>query len=172
VVAIALGAARYLVIHEFAHVMGGLTDEYYIPTAYGPTFFGNIEPWQPNVTIDPRRGKWRELAADGALQPTPWNKAEYDTYFADYVRRYFRLRGTRADESQVERFMETERARQSALLAKTDRTRLVGYYEGANGYARGAYRSEVDCIMFSLQTDYFCAACTAAIERMIDRHCA
>ena len=46
----------------------------------------------------------------------------------------------------------------------------VGAFEGANGYAKGMFRSEVNCIMFSLQTDYFCAACTSAIERMIAWH--
>jgi hypothetical protein len=67
--------------------------------------------------------------------------------------------------------MVEERLRQRALLAKSGRGRQVGFYEGANGYARSVFRSEVDCIMFSLQTDYFCAACAAAIERMIDEHC-
>jgi hypothetical protein len=32
------------------------------------------------------------------------------------------------------------------------------------------FRAEVDCIMFSLQTRYFCSACAAAIERMIGAH--
>jgi len=32
------------------------------------------------------------------------------------------------------------------------------------------YRAEVNCIMFSLQSSYFCGACSAAIERMINYH--
>jgi hypothetical protein len=171
VVAIDSAAARYLVIHEFAHVIGGLADEYYIPTEYGPTYFGNIEPWQPNVTLSPGKGKWSHLVVDSAPSPTPWNKAEYERHFADYVRRYLRLRGTRAKEGVVERFMMDERERQAKLLAGSARRRHVGHYEGAYGYGRGVYRSGLDCIMFSLQTDYFCAACTAAIDRMIDWHC-
>lgn len=171
VVAIDSAGAKYLVIHEFAHAIGGLADEYYVPAAVGAALPGKIEPWQPNVTLAPERAKWRHLAADTEPRPTRWNKADYERYFADNLRRYYRLRETGADEAVVEKFMVEERLRQRALLAKSGRGRQVGFYEGANGYARGVFRSEVDCIMFSLQTDYFCAACAAAIERMIDEHC-
>src|SRR6185436_11297737 len=61
VVAIDSAAARYLVVHEFAHAMAGLADEYYLSAGDGPAYRGNIEPWQPNVTISPERGKWRNL---------------------------------------------------------------------------------------------------------------
>jgi hypothetical protein len=63
-----------------------------------------------------------------------------------------------------------ERSRE--LLAKNGNVRGIGWFEGANGYGKGAFRAEVDCIMFSFQTRYFCSACSAAIERMIDAHCA
>ena len=170
-VAIDSAAARYLVIHEFAHVIGGLADEYYIPAAHGPTFIGNLEPWHPNVTISPDRGKWRDLLSEPVLRPTPWNKAEYQRYFANYVRRYNALRGAGAAEAEIEKLMAEEGKRQAALLAKSGNLRRVGYFEGANGYAKGAYRAGVSCIMFSLQTEYFCGACAAAIERMMDEHC-
>jgi len=42
----------------------------------------------------------------------------------------------------------------------------VGAFEGAMYEARGYYRPEVDCIMFS-RTDHFCKVCRAAIERII-----
>ena len=64
-----------------------------------------------------------------------------------------------------------EQTRDRHHVLHSFRERKVGIFEGANGYAKGVFRSEVDCIMFSLQTDYFCAACSAAIERMIDEHC-
>ncbi len=57
VVAIDSAAAKYLAIHEFAHAIGSLADEYYIPAAGGPAYAGNIEPWHPNVTIAPEKGK-------------------------------------------------------------------------------------------------------------------
>jgi hypothetical protein len=163
--------AKYLVVHEFAHVMAGLADEYYIASSDGPTYRGNVEPWHPNVTLSPRQSKWTVDEATGA-RPTPWNKVEYDRFFAGYVKRYSRLRDAHADESTVERLMSAARERQATLLGKAGMRRQAGYFEGAAGYAKGAFRSEVDCIMFSLQTDYFCRACAAAIERMIDVHAA
>ena len=170
VVAIHSAAAKYLVIHEFAHVMAGLADEYYIPVADGPAYRGNIEPWQPNVTIAPERVKWSNLLAE-APRPTPWNKTEYDRRFAAYVQRYYRLREAGAGEAAIEALMQEERARQSALLARNGNPRRPGCFEGANGYARGMFRSGVDCIMFSLQTEYFCPACSVAMERTIEEHC-
>jgi hypothetical protein len=43
----------------------------------------------------------------------------------------------------------------------------VGAFEGANYEARGYYRPQIDCIMFS-RTTRFCAVCRRAIERVID----
>ena len=169
-VAIDSAFARYLVLHELAHAIGALAEEYYIPDAYGPTYTGNVEPWSPNVTISRSTAKWR---TDGASErSSPWNKTEYDRFFARYVADYQRLRGRHVDESTVERLMTDAARRQRELLRGEPELRRPGCYEGAHGYGRGAYRSEVDCIMFSLQTDYFCTACSAALERMIDRLCA
>jgi len=170
VAAIDSARARYLVIHEFAHAMAGLADEYYIPAADGPAYRGNIEPWQPNVTIAPERAKWRDLLA-GAPQPTSWNKTEYDRRFAGYVQRYYRLREAGAGEAVIEKLMQDESARQTTLLARNGDPRRPGCFEGANGYAQGMFRSGLDCIMFSLQTEYFCPACSDAMERTIDAHC-
>ena len=169
-VAIDNAAARYLVLHEFAHVIGGLADEYYVPAGEGPMYRGNVEPWHPNVTLSAAGAKWQAPGARGSVAPATWNKREYDKYFAGYVKRYERLRASNVDEAVVEKFMATESARQAALLAKNTASRRVGAFEGANGYATGMFRSEADCIMFSLQTDYFCHACTYAIEQMIAEH--
>lgn len=170
VVAIDSAAARYLVIHEFAHAIGGLADEYYVPAAGGPAYGGNVEPWYPNVTISPDSGKWGERLTEPQSRPTAWNKMEYDRHFTHYVKRYEALRANSVDEKIVEQLMEQTREQQAALLANNG-PRKVGYYEGANGYAKGMFRAEADCIMFSLQTQHFCTACAAAIERMIDTHC-
>ena len=42
----------------------------------------------------------------------------------------------------------------------------VGAFEGAMYEARGYYRPQVDCIMFS-RTDHFCRVCQQSIERVI-----
>jgi hypothetical protein len=171
VVAIDSAAAKYLVLHEFAHVIGGLAEEYYIPQGDGSAYGGNVEPWHPNVTLSVEQAKWRGPSGSPP-KPQAWNKAEYDRYFAGYVKRYEALRARRASEAAVEKLMAEERKRQAALLAHDGPGRRVGLFEGAHGYSRGVYRSEVDCIMFSLQTERFCKACESAIERMIDWHCA
>ena len=163
VVAIDSAFARYLVVHEFAHALAGLAEEYYIPDANGPAYRGNVEPWYPNVTTSLQTDKWRapeRAAAD-------WNKLEYDRIFAAYVKRYAALRASGADEAAIEKLMSEARGRQGVLLRQT---RDVGLFEGANGYSRGMFRSEADCIMFSLQTQYYCAACTAALNRALDAH--
>ncbi|HUP95591.1 MAG TPA: M64 family metallopeptidase [Burkholderiales bacterium] len=170
VVAIDNAAARYLVLHEFAHAISGLAEEYYIPADDGPKYAGNVEPWNPNVTTTADKAKWRAASPD-PLQHLSWNKQEYERYFRSYVARYFGLRNKRVGERIVEKFMHAESERQAALLAKTAEPRRVGLFEGANGYAKGMFRSEIDCIMFSLQTRHFCRACEMAIEQTIDAHC-
>ena len=166
VVAIDSPAADYLVVHELAHVIGGLAEEYYIPTADGPSYRGNVEPWNPNVTLSGANAKWRD--ASGAT-PTKreWNRAEYEKRFSAYVKRYVALRAQHRPETEIEKLMRFERDRLSALLAKNGDPSRIGLFEGANGYARGVYRSEADCIMFSLQAQRFCTACAAALERAI-----
>lgn len=170
VVAVDSGAARYLALHEFAHVFAGLAEEYYVPTADGPAYRGNIEPWNPNVTLAAGLPKWKDASGAGPRRAA-WNKAEYEKHFAEYVVKYEALRSKGADEAAIEKLMGDERERQSAILRSSGNSRHVGLFEGAHGYSQGVYRSEADCIMFSLQSEYFCSACAAAIDRMIDYHC-
>ena len=48
----------------------------------------------------------------------------------------------------------------------------VGAFEGANYEARGYYRPQTDCIMFSRDRVPFCHVCRHAIERVIDLYSA
>jgi hypothetical protein len=43
----------------------------------------------------------------------------------------------------------------------------VGAFEGALYEAKGYYRPQADCIMFT-RSEAFCAVCRRAIERVID----
>jgi hypothetical protein len=45
-------------------------------------------------------------------------------------------------------------------------SRVVGAFEGAAYEAKGLYRPEVDCIMFT-RSEAFCAVCKRAIETVI-----
>jgi hypothetical protein len=53
------------------------------------------------------------------------------------------------------------------LFAKEKYFGKVGAFEGAMYEAKGYFRPEVDCIMFT-RTNSFCAVCRRAIERVIN----
>ena len=55
------------------------------------------------------------------------------------------------------------------MFAREKYAGRVGAFEGANYEAKGFYRPEVDCIMFT-RTNRFCAVCRRAIERVIDMY--
>jgi hypothetical protein len=56
------------------------------------------------------------------------------------------------------------------LLAAEKFANRVGAFEGASYEAKGLYRPEVDCIMFTRNPSGFCRVCSRAIERMIDMY--
>ena len=76
-VAAANGAAEYVFIHEFAHNLAGLADEYVGGVTYETAGRPAVEPWEPNLTalLDPSRLKWRDLVEPGTLIPTPLTQA-------------------------------------------------------------------------------------------------
>jgi hypothetical protein len=45
---------------------------------------------------------------------------------------------------------------------------VVGAFEGASYEARGLYRPQADCIMFSRNPVGFCRVCQRAIAQIID----
>ena len=124
---VAAGAtgADYAFIHEFAHNLAGLGDEYVGDVTYETGAPVKAEPWEPNVTamLDPARLKWRDLVEPGTPLPTPLTYAG-----------------------------------------------KVGAFEGAGYEARGLYRPEADCIMFSRNAVGFCRVCWRAINRIIDSY--
>ena len=65
--------AEYVFIHEFAHNLAGLADEYVGNVTYETGAPQKVEPWEPNVTAlhDPSRLKWRDLVEPGTPIPTP-----------------------------------------------------------------------------------------------------
>ena len=63
---------------------------------------------------------------------------------------------------------KAEQARDTAVLASGPDGGRVGAFEGANYEARGEYRPQTDCIMFTRDNVPFCAVCRRAIEAMLD----
>ena len=163
------GFADYVFVHEFGHHFAALADEYYTsPVAYAPAT-ERIEPWEPNATalLDPGNLKWKDLVLADTPLPTPWNKEEYEKYSREYQKRRAQLRKDNRPESEMEALFRENLAYEQGKFRKEQYWGRVGAFEGANYEARGYYRPQVDCIMFS-RTNYFCAVCKRGIERVID----
>jgi hypothetical protein len=160
--------AGYVGVHEFAHQFAALADEYYASdVAYLPAE-KKTEPWEPNVTalFDPADLKWKDLVAAGTPVPTPWDKEEFDRFEQTIQRQRKELRAAGRPEAEMDDLFRKEREKEDAMLGSQKFAGKVGAFEGANYYAKGYYRSEVDCIMFTRHKT-FCAVCRRAIERVI-----
>jgi hypothetical protein len=160
--------AGYVSVHEFGHQFAGLADEYYTSdVAYLPAE-KKTEPWEPNVTalLDPANLKWKDLVAAGTPVPTPWDKEEFDRFERDIQRQRKELRAAGKPEAEIDELFRKEREKEDAMLGAQKFAEKVGAFEGANYEAKGYYRSEVDCIMFTRHRA-FCAVCRRAIERVI-----
>ncbi len=163
--------ANYVFVHEFGHHFAGLADEYYTSSvAYAPSA-DRVEPWEPNVTalLDVSSLKWRSLVSPFANVtpiPTPWDKEAFETYSRQIQTRRVQLRKDKRPEEEMEALFKEELAHEQKMFQAEKHFGQVGAFEGAMYEARGYYRPEVDCIMFS-RTDHFCKVCRAAIERII-----
>jgi len=163
--------SNYVFVHEFGHHFAGLADEYYTSAvSYAPST-ERVEPWEPNVTalLDISTLKWRTLAspfADVTPIPTPWNKEEFEKYSREIQARRVQLRKDKRPEEEMEALFKEELAHEQEMFKKEKHFGQVGAFEGAMYEARGYYRPEVDCIMFS-RTDHFCKVCQRAIENII-----
>ncbi|HYL97659.1 MAG TPA: M64 family metallopeptidase [Blastocatellia bacterium] len=160
----------YVFVHEFGHHFAGLADEYYTsPVAYvAPT--ERIEPWEPNVTamLDPSNLKWKDLVEPATPIPTPWNKEEYEKYSRDIQKRRAEIRASRQPESVMDALFTEEKEHETAMFRAEKYYAKTGAFEGANYQAKGYYRPEIDCIMFTRDDAGFCPVCRRAIERIID----
>ena len=63
-----------------------------------------------------------------------------------------------------------QQAFETKLLSEAEAAGTVGAFEGANYAARGYYRPQIDCTMFTRNPVPFCAVCRRALERVIDRY--
>src|SRR5262245_31152442 len=164
--------SNYVFVHEFGHHFAGLADEYYTsPVSYTPAAADRVEPWEPNVTalLDISTLKWRNLVSpfeNVTPIPTPWNKEAFENYSREIQRRRVQLRKDKRPEAEMEALFREELAHEQKMFAAEKHFGQVGAFEGAMYEARGYYRPEIDCIMFS-RSDHFCKVCRAAIERII-----
>ncbi len=158
--------APYIFVHEFGHHIAGLADEYYTSdVAYLPAA-DRVEPWEPNATalLDPAALKWKDLVTPGTPVPTPWPKEEFEAYSKSVQQKRCAIRAANRPESEMDALFRDEEKHETALLNEGPYAGKVGAFEGANYEARGSYRPQTDCIMFTRDNVPFCAVCRRAIE--------
>jgi hypothetical protein len=160
--------AEYVFVHEMAHELAGLADEYYTsPVAYEPAQ-AIAEPWEANVTADGRHPKWGDLASPGIPLPSPWPKEEYEAAQRGFQERRKTLRAERRPEAEMSALFREERAFSSALLGKAASAGKLGAFQGANYDAQAFYRPAIDCVMFTRDEVPFCPVCQKALAAVID----
>lgn len=161
----------YLFVHEFGHHFADLADEYYTSATAYEMNTEMKEPWELNVTTitDPEKIKWKELVTDDTPLPTPWEKEVYDKHSVEVQKERVALRRQHVPESVMEKLFLEKKAWDDELLSTMKYSGSVGAFEGAQYKAKGMYRSQANCIMFT-RYDHFCAACQRAINMVIDQY--
>jgi hypothetical protein len=162
--------APYVFVHEFGHHFAGLADEYYTSeSAYLPAQ-DRPEPWEKNVTAlkDPAQLKWKELLSPGTPLPTPWGKEAYENHARQVQQRRRQIRSERRPESEMDALFISQRDWEEKFLGSQKHAGKVGAFEGAMYEARGYFRPQVDCVMFTRDRVPFCAVCQHALTEVID----
>lgn len=161
----------YLFVHEFGHSFAGLADEYYTSqVSYEDFNPSGVEPWEVNITalLDPERLKWRDLVEAETPLPTPWNQAEYDATSLAFQRRRTDMRAAGASEEQMDALFGEVKAKTQPMLEGERFFGRVGAFEGGGYRAKGIYRAEADCIMFTRNPKTYCRVCSRGLEQVMD----
>ncbi len=157
----------YIFVHEFGHHIAGLADEYYTSDVAYASTAERPEPWELNVTANAQAPKWKDLVTPGTPLPTPWAKEAFEAAQKDIQARRKKIRAEKRPEEEMEALFREEQAKMDALLAQGPHAASVGAFEGAMYEAKGYYRAQANCIMFTRHQE-FCRACRRAIETVID----
>ena len=72
----------------------------------------------------------------------------------------------------MDALFQEQQAEEVRMLAAERHARAVGAFEGAMYEARGYYRPQADCIMFTRNPVPFCAVCRRALTAVIDLYAA
>jgi hypothetical protein len=160
----------YVFVHEFGHHFAGLADEYYTSDVAYETGGERVEPWEPNATalLDPANLKWKELVSPGTPVPTPWAKETFEKESRETQKIRRQIRAENRPEDEMDKLFTEQKARETKLLGSDQYSGKVGAFEGAMYEAKGYYRPQEDCIMFSRDDVGFCAVCRRAIGMVID----
>ncbi|MEO8505348.1 MAG: IgA Peptidase M64 [Acidobacteriota bacterium] len=158
----------YVFVHEFGHHFAALADEYFTSDVAYQAATAKVEPWEPNVTalLDPEHLKWKDLVT--APLPTPWDEDGFVAREREIQAERRKIRAEKRPESVMDDLFVRERDEMEKRLGGEAHAASVGAFEGANYEAKGYYRPQADCIMFTRDRVPFCAVCRRGIERVID----
>jgi hypothetical protein len=167
--AVDTGFAEYVFVHEFGHHFAGLGDEYYTSDVAYETGGAHPEPWEPNLTADGAHPKWAGMVDKDVPLPTPWNKEAFEKHSREIQERRRAIRAANRPESEMDALFREEQTWETQFLDRDEKyAGKVGAFEGAGYEAKGLYRPQTDCIMFTRDDVGFCKVCRRAIERIID----
>jgi len=162
--------ADYVFVHEFGHSFASLADEYYTSDVAYQVSLPEYELNEPNVTalFDPENLKWKHLVEEGTPIPTPWGQNAYDSIAVVYQQKRQQMIADGVNVDKLESLFEELKQSTIPMLKSQKYYGEVGAFEGGGYLAKGLYRPEIDCIMFSRNRSEFCKVCSEAIEKMID----
>lgn len=158
----------YVFVHELGHSLAALADEYFTSDPVYLSSDERPEPWEPNVTADPSAAKWAALASPGVPRPTPWPKEKFTKRSREIQEIRKRIRAENRPESEMDALFLVQQKEETALLSSFPFAGKVGAFEGAHYEAKGYYRPQADCVMFSRNRVPFCAVCQRALGKVID----
>jgi hypothetical protein len=104
----------------------------------------------------------------GVPLPTPWNKEAFEKHQHEYQAERRALRAKNVAEAEMDALFTKERDWETKFLGDEKYRGKVGAFEGAGYEAKGLYRPQTDCIMFTRNEVGFCRVCDRAINRVID----
>lgn len=163
--------SEYIMVHEMGHHLAALADEYYTSAVAYEAPKITLEPWELNVTAlhDPGQLKWKEFVEPATPIPTPWNKEAFDKQgYAIQVERQ-KIRAEQRPETDMEALFDRQLKLEDAFFADEPYHNKVGAFEGANYNARGMYRSQLDCIMYTRHR-IFCKVCQNSLVKVISQY--
>jgi hypothetical protein len=118
--------------------------------------------------LDPASLKWRALVTPGTPLPTPWPKEQFEAQAREFQSTRREIRKRNAPEEEMDAHFRRQLEADERLLKSGPYPNAVGAFEGASYEARGLYRPQADCIMFTRDRVGFCAVCRRAIGQIID----
>jgi len=163
---------EYIMVHEFGHHMGALADEYYTSSIAYEQPKITAEPWETNITalFDASNLKWKDLVEEGTPLPTPWNKEPFDRFGYEIQKERDSLRNAQVPEDVMEALFMRQMKQEDEFFAQEQYRNKVGAFEGAGYLAKGLYRSQIDCIMYTRHMQ-FCRVCQRSLEQVVDVYC-